>query len=70
MMSVEVDRIWHQFILFTREYATFCEINFGCFLHHSPVVPGAPEEIADKSFFDIYRAAYGQEYVDPESARL
>lgn len=31
-----VDRMWHAFVLFTRDYAAFCERYFGVFLHHVP----------------------------------
>lgn len=31
-----IDRAWHAFILFTREYASFCNKMFGEFVHHSP----------------------------------
>jgi hypothetical protein len=31
-----VDEFWHTFILFTRDYAAFCERHFGYFLHHTP----------------------------------
>lgn len=34
--SVIVDNMWHEFILFTREYAAFCDAQFGQFIHHSP----------------------------------
>jgi hypothetical protein len=36
MMSKDIDEVWHQFILFTREYGNFCQESFGRFLHHSP----------------------------------
>lgn len=36
MSSPKVDEVWHQFILFTRQYADFCENVLGGFLHHSP----------------------------------
>jgi hypothetical protein len=36
MPSRVVDEAWHEMILFTREYARFCEQAFGRFLHHSP----------------------------------
>lgn len=36
MFSVEVDNLWHTFILFTKEYAQFCKKMFGCFIHHEP----------------------------------
>ena len=34
--SEPVDKVWHEFILFTREYARFCENHFDRFIHHSP----------------------------------
>lgn len=38
MPSQVVDDLWHEFILFTREYAAFCQVAFGRFLHHTPAV--------------------------------
>lgn len=34
--SPEVDKGWHTFILYTREYAAFCETFAGGFIHHEP----------------------------------
>ena len=31
-----LDEMWHTFVLFTREYAAYCERVFGYFIHHSP----------------------------------
>lgn len=40
--SDAVDVGWHTFLLYTREYAEFCERVAGRFLHHAPSdVPGA-----------------------------
>lgn len=36
MPSQCVDVAWHEFILCTKDYATFCENAFGKFLHHTP----------------------------------
>lgn len=36
MPSQIVDELWHEFILFTRNYAQFCQKAFGVFLHHTP----------------------------------
>jgi hypothetical protein len=36
MPSKVADDLWHEFILFTREYHDFCEQAFGRHLHHSP----------------------------------
>lgn len=40
----KIDWMWHTFILFTREYAEFCDRYFGYFLHH--VVNDDAEETA------------------------
>jgi len=36
MPSQVVDDLWHEMILHTRAYETFCRRAFGSFLHHSP----------------------------------
>lgn len=38
MPSQVVDDLWHEFILYTRNYETFCKGAFGQFLHHTPAV--------------------------------
>lgn len=38
MPSQVVDELWHEFILYTRNYETFCQRAFGTFLHHTPAV--------------------------------
>jgi hypothetical protein len=38
MPSQVVDELWHEFILYTREYQKFCQQAFGRFLHHTPAV--------------------------------
>jgi len=32
----KIDWMWHTFLLFTRDYAEFCDRYFGVFLHHMP----------------------------------
>ncbi|WP_148589445.1 hypothetical protein [Streptomyces sp. WAC01526] len=34
--SKQVDSGWHTFMLHTEEYASWCQQNFGYFLHHRP----------------------------------
>src|SRR5262245_60588326 len=41
--SEPIDECWHHFILFTQDYAEFCQRFFGRFVHH---VPKGPDEIA------------------------
>lgn len=36
MPSQAVDVVWHEFILFTRDYEVFCSKALGQFLHHTP----------------------------------
>lgn len=38
MPSQIADDLWHEFILFTRNYEAFCRHAFGGFLHHTPAV--------------------------------
>ncbi|MGM7636826.1 hypothetical protein [Bacillus sp. Hm123] len=48
MFSEEVDEIWHEMLMFTQDYDTFCHKFYGEFLHHTPnmeVVP-VPNERA------------------------
>lgn len=32
----EIDQMWHVFLLYTRDYAHYCERYFGEYLHHQP----------------------------------
>jgi hypothetical protein len=32
----KIDWMWHTFLVFTRDYAEFCERHFGLFIHHVP----------------------------------
>lgn len=34
-----IDEGWHNFILYTIDYANFCQANFGHFIHHIPTNP-------------------------------
>lgn len=34
--SDDVDRIWHAFVLHTKEYQEFCWRKYGQFVHHVP----------------------------------
>lgn len=44
----EIDDMWHTFLLFTKEYTSFCEENFGEFIHHQPNID--EEEISAEVF--------------------
>jgi len=38
MPSRVADDLWHEFILYTRDYQRFCRKAFGAFMHHAPAV--------------------------------
>ncbi|HEU4791519.1 MAG TPA: hypothetical protein VFS71_17660 [Flavobacterium sp.] len=31
-----IDEMWHNFLVFTKDYNEFCQSNFGCYIHHQP----------------------------------
>lgn len=37
--SILVDNAWHEFILHTREYMSYCNSRYGRFIHHIPTSP-------------------------------
>ena len=61
MHSSEVDEIWHNFILFTREYADFCNRICGQMIHHRPNTSLRPElpPISVSSFKSAYTTYFG-----------
>ena len=60
MTSPTIDEVWHQFILFTREYHSFCETFYGEYLHHSPNVPSRPASRSDlENLVTEYTETYG-----------
>lgn len=38
-----VDAGWHEFLLFTEDYQSFCRLFFGRFIHHRPRRPEDPK---------------------------
>ena len=44
MPSEAADQLWHEFILYTRDYARFCEQAFGGPLQHTPAAALTPEK--------------------------
>jgi len=52
-----LDEMWHNFILFTKEYHRFCEEHFGRYFHHLP---------ATKKEKEIQRT---KNELDPEGAK-
>jgi len=64
MASPEVDELWHQFILFTRQYASFCDEYLGNFLHHTPETSytglGGGKSEGVRKFVRAYSEVFGE----------
>jgi len=67
MYSLRVDEVWHQFILFTREYMDFCQRFFGGYIPHSP--SNAPKsktvDTAEVPSFEGFRSRYEELFQSP-----
>lgn len=64
MTSKQVDEVWHQFILFTRQYHAFCDEFLGGYLHHAPATASSPlPPDARDRFRAVYERHFGR--LDP-----
>jgi hypothetical protein len=71
MPSQAVDDAWHEFILFTRNYDTFCQRAVGRFLHHVPAEAMHSPTLAQDGIKRAWRLACLREGIDPKTpARL
>ena len=59
-----LDEMWHTFLLFTFEYAAFCQQNFGFFLHHHPTTE------AEQARLDVERARDPEAFLNAYEACL
>lgn len=70
MYSLRVDQIWHQFILFTRQYIAYCHQYFDKYIQHAPSTAPVPEGEAGHPtstfgiFADRYEALFGEPLPD------
>lgn len=55
-----IDDIWHEFILFTRSYQSFCEQHLNRFIHHQPSQSPKSEHAQYQLTLLQYLAEYGQ----------
>lgn len=65
-MMGAIDELWHTFVIFTREYARFCDEVCGRFLHHVPEVEGEGDKSGDTikpylAFLADYEAVFDDE---------
>ena len=65
MPSQVVDVAWHEFILFTRSYKSFCQKSLGRFLHHTPTEAMSAPTLAQEGIKRAWRFACAKEGINP-----
>lgn len=65
MPSQVVDVAWHEFILFTRNYKSFCDRAIGHFLHHTPTEAMKTPTLAQEGIKRAWRLSCTKEKIDP-----
>ena len=68
--SKEVDEIWHTFILFTREYMSFCERVAGEFIHHCPPESTLPSANNYVPYLPVYLSYFQCDPDNPVQRRF
>ena len=61
-MNGPVDELWHTFIMFTLDYARFCEEVAGRFLHHVPASEEAKLDPEAGASYERMLAAYADTF--------
>jgi hypothetical protein len=65
MPSQVADDLWHEFILYTREYDSFCHRAFGRFLHHTPAVVLSEHRKSNEGLRRVWWYCCKYENIDP-----
>jgi hypothetical protein len=65
MPSQVADDLWHEFILYTRHYAAFCQGAFGRFMHHTPAVALGADRQNNSGLRRCWWQACREEHIDP-----
>ena len=58
--AYKIDLAWHEFILFTRLYTSFCDTHFDRYIHHSPGGKDNENEAQFKQTILLYEETYGK----------
>lgn len=66
MPSQIADDLWHEFILYTREYQNFCQRAFGGFLHHTPAVVLSADRRNNEGLRRVWWHCCREENIDPQ----
>jgi len=67
MPSQVVDDLWHEFILYTRNYQQFCNQAFGGYMHHVPAVELGRGQGDDIGLKRTWRQACLEENINPKA---
>lgn len=65
MPSQLADDLWHEFILYTRHYETFCRQAFGRFLHHTPAVVLKQSRLGNEGLRRCWHYCCREENINP-----
>ncbi len=65
MPSQVADDLWHEFILYTRNYKAFCDQAFGSFLHHSPAVVLSSATQSNEGLKRVWWQSCKEEHINP-----
>lgn len=65
MPSQAVDELWHEFILYTRDYQSFCRRAFGGFLHHTPAIALSTGSKSNAGLRQVWWYSCKYENIDP-----
>jgi hypothetical protein len=63
--SLEIDEVWHEHILLTKQYHYDCQNIFGSYFHHDPEDANAPINIDVDLAFEKTQKLYYEEYGEP-----
>ena len=66
MPSQVVDDLWHEFILYTRNYEQFCRRAFGGFLHHTPAAALGSKRDSNDGLRRCWWQACREENIHPQ----
>ena len=65
MPSQLADDLWHEFILYTKNYEVFCRHAFGRFLHHAPAAVLGPHRPINVGLRRVWWWCCREENIDP-----
>lgn len=65
MPSQVVDELWHEFILYTKNYQDFSKRAFGDFLHHTPAIVLSKKSQSNVGLRRCWKYACIEEHINP-----